>query len=113
MKHPLAITALLSAAVLMGGCAEEYIASGGGAGAMGMGPQGYVAWYDGYYGPFTNGYWGPDGVFYYRGTGGRYLRDDQGHFRRDAAPGFQPVRGHPRGGSTRHHNEGEITHPKS
>ena len=113
MRGSLAFTAVLATAALMSGCAGEYMAAGGGSDEIDVAPQGYNAWYDGYYGPFMNGYWGADGAFYYRIMGGRYLRDDSDHFRRSPAAGFQAVRGHPRGGSSRQSNDGDITHPKN
>lgn len=54
----------------------------------------YVAWYDGFYGPFYGGYWGPRGRFYYWDQAHhRYHRDVGHHFAHGNMPGFNAVHG--------------------
>jgi hypothetical protein len=58
------------------------------------GAMGYDAYYDGFYGPFSDGYWGGDGLFYYRhGFFGGYAPDRAGHFHHDMSPGLHDVHG--------------------
>ncbi|HWE46527.1 MAG TPA: hypothetical protein VG407_10910 [Caulobacteraceae bacterium] len=53
------------------------------------------AYYDDFYGPYTDGYWGNDGYFYYStGPGHAFARDTDRHFRRDTSTGFHAVRAH-------------------
>jgi hypothetical protein len=54
----------------------------------------YDAFYDSYYGLFTDGYWGRDGGFWYVNEDHNWRRDHGGHFRHDDAGGdFKLVHG--------------------
>ena len=61
----------------------------------------YDAYYDDYYGQFTDGYWGRDGGFWYVSDDHVLRRDHGGHFRHDDAGGsFKLVHG--KGGPRTH-----------
>jgi len=99
---------VLSAALVLSACADDYYGYGGGYGAYGIGDNGYTGYgypnygyngygsypgtvyYDGYYAPYASGYWGGNGYYYYRpGYGRPYLHDHRSHYRRDWAQGYR------------------------
>lgn len=72
--------------LLAAGCASQ---------RPGPNPRYYEAYYDGFYGPFTDGYWGRDArYFWYMGTDKAWHRDSGHHFQRgDGGAKWRPVRG--------------------
>ncbi len=80
------------AALALSACATDGVGYGFGGGR-------YDAYYDGFYGPYSDGYWDGDGAYWYStGRGRPFARDDGHHFQRGPSHGFHGVRGASGGG---------------